>query len=180
MEIGRLLRRVRAGKTHSVWQTQAFAGPETITVSSRDFVDGHAMARRHAARRIGDNVSPQLSWTASPTGTAQILILLEDADVPFPRPLIHMAAILPAAARDIGRGDLRSTNPSIRFLKATLGTTGYAGPTPPPGHGMHHYEFTVYALSRVLPVGVRSIRTARKSLAGTVLGRGRLTGTYER
>jgi Raf kinase inhibitor-like YbhB/YbcL family protein len=30
--------------------------------------------------------------------------------------------------------------------KGDLGRPGYLGPCPPPGSGMHHYKFTLYAL----------------------------------
>ncbi|MDP9793558.1 phosphatidylethanolamine-binding protein (PEBP) family uncharacterized protein [Catenuloplanes nepalensis] len=178
MTIGHVLRRVRAGTAHGVWLDPAFQAPHTIGVSSPDFADGGPIPESHVAR--GGNVSPELSWTAPPHGTAQLLLILEDADVPFPRPLIHTVALLPAETRTIARGGLRPGNPSVRFLRASLGRTGYAGPMPPPGHGPHHYEFTLYALDRPFPAGVRSIRAVRRAIDGLVLARGRLTGTYER
>lgn len=181
MRIGHLVRRVRAGTAHSVWRAPAFRAPETIGVHSPDFADGGPMPRVHVSRGAGgENVSPELSWNAPPHGTAQLLLILEDADVPFPRPLIHTVALLPPETRTVARGGLRPGNPSVRFLRASLGRTGYAGPMPPPGHGPHHYEFTVYALDRPLPAGVRSIGALRRRIDGYVLARGRLTGTYER
>ncbi|GAB7039508.1 MULTISPECIES: YbhB/YbcL family Raf kinase inhibitor-like protein [Catenuloplanes] len=181
MRTGHLIRWLRAGTAHSVWNAPAFQAPETIGVSSSDFADGGPIPDAHVSRRAGgENVSPELTWTAPPYGTAQLLLILEDADVPFPRPLIHTVALLPAETRTLARGGLRPGNPSVRSLRASLGATGYAGPMPPPGHGPHHYEFTLYALERPVPAGVRSIGAVRRTVDGHVLARGRLTGTYER
>ena len=58
---------------------------------------------------------------------------------------------------------------------------GYRGPMPPPGHGTHHYHFTVYALKSKIDGGPGLTKKALLAkIAGQVLAEGRLTGTYRR
>ncbi len=130
LTIGRALRRVRAGTAHSTWRAPAFAAPETISVSSPDFADGHPIPQPHAAKGIGANLSPGLEWTTPPAGTAQLLLVIEDSDVPLPRPVVHTAAVLPAELRTLAHGELRPGNPAVNLLQASLGRPGYHGPPP--------------------------------------------------
>ena len=59
---------------------------------------------------------------------------------------------------------------------------GYDGPLPPPGHGVHHYHFRVYALDQ--PLQFNGKHTDNKSLiasmSGHILDSGEIVGTYER
>jgi hypothetical protein len=58
---------------------------------------------------------------------------------------------------------------------------GYYGPEPPPGHGVHHYHFQVFAVDRPLDVGTPIDRDRLvQALRGHVVGWGELVGTYER
>ena len=52
---------------------------------------------------------------------------------------------------------------------------------PPPGHGTHHYRFTVPALSGALELEPGADREALEdAMDGSDLAVARLTGTYER
>ena len=54
------------------------------------------------------------------------------------------------------------------------------GPRPIPGHGPHHYRFLVLALDQPVPDRVADHAALLPAIAGHVLARGVLTGTYER
>ncbi|MFC5952870.1 YbhB/YbcL family Raf kinase inhibitor-like protein [Pseudonocardia lutea] len=176
--IGRSLRGARAGTRYSTWSVPAFAGAKTLVVTSTNFEDGCPLPRPHAGKGVGDDVSPSLHWTAPPTGTAQLLLVIEDVDVPLPRPLTHTAAVLPPHRDSLDIGELRPGAPQVRFLRTVLGQ-GYHGPTPLRGHGPHHYEFVLHALDAPVPEGVRTFRALRAWIPGHVLARGRIVGTYE-
>jgi Raf kinase inhibitor-like YbhB/YbcL family protein len=64
----------------------------------------------------------------------------------------------------------------------TIGRTiGYRGPMPPPGHGLHHYRFTLYAVEAKLAVEPGLDKNAiLQETQNHVLGQGRLVGTYQR
>ena len=65
----------------------------------------------------------------------------------------------------------------IENLRGVLGT-GYQGPRPIVGHGIHRYRFMLFAVEG--DIDVTSQRTAIDSMVGHVVARGRLVGTYER
>lgn len=147
-----------------------------IALASRDFDHGEPMP--FDTSRYGADQSPHLSWSGVPTGTAELLLIVEDIDVPFRVPLVHTASLLPASATEIDRGGLDAA--TTRSLIARFGRTGYHGPGPVPGHGPHRYGFHLYALSRPLPESVTAVSELLPAVAGTVLASGSLVGTYER
>jgi phosphatidylethanolamine-binding protein (PEBP) family uncharacterized protein len=57
---------------------------------------------------------------------------------------------------------------------------GDAGPRPIRGHGPHHYRFLVFALDQRVPDDVADHGALLSAIAGHVLARGVLTGTYAR
>jgi phosphatidylethanolamine-binding protein (PEBP) family uncharacterized protein len=181
--LGRLLTNRRAGDTHTAWNLPNLDGPELVTVTSRNFGDGDGIPLKHCAKIIGgDNLSPQLAWTSLPAGTAQLLLVVEDIDVPLGKPAVHCAALIDPAAGQLEAGALAAgqPGPGVRVLRSTIGR-GYSGPAPVKGHGPHHYVFQLFALSA--PVGAMSTARPRAllpTIAGPVLGRGRLTGVFER
>ncbi len=177
--IGRLLRGVRAGQQNSVWSAPGLRAPETVRIWSSAFGDGQPIPSAHAGRGVGGNEAPPLYWEGLPEGTAQLLFVLEDTDVPLPRPLLHTVALIDPAITGFGQGELRPGAEGVHFVPASFGRVGYAGPRPIPGHGAHHYGLQLYALDRRL--GTDAERRARSLLAtasGHVLARGRLIGTY--
>jgi Raf kinase inhibitor-like YbhB/YbcL family protein len=60
-------------------------------------------------------------------------------------------------------------------------TIGYRGPAPPPGHGIHHYHFRLYALDDELDLNPGIDKEALlDAMDGHVLDEGELIGTYRR
>ena len=180
MPLGRVLRGVRAGESRSVWFEPGLQAPEVITLTSSDFEAGGAIPPGpHRGGRAGQNLSPELSWSGVPEVAEQLLLLLEDVDVPMPRPAVHTLAVLDPQVTSLARGALTKRAAGIRYVPAVLRMTGYQGPQPLPGHGVHRYGFQLFALDR--PLGeARSVRAALAEAAGHVIGRGRLIGTDER
>ena len=178
--VGKLLRKVRAGEHRSPLAGAGFAAPYDITVTSTAFSDGSAMPAASAGKGVGDNTSPQLGWTGVPPETRQLVLIIDDVDTPLPRPLLHTVAVIEPGVQDVDNGGLQSGTPGMRFIPGGLGHRGYAGPRPIPGHGPHHYRFHVLALDEAIPDHVSTAKALLKQMAGHVLARGVLTGTYER
>jgi len=66
------------------------------------------------------------------------------------------------------------------FGRNTGGGSGYAGPRALPGHGPHHYSFSLYALGR--PSGLvpgAALSAVRRTLWSHAIARGRLVGVFE-
>ncbi|MEW1864007.1 YbhB/YbcL family Raf kinase inhibitor-like protein [Streptomyces sp. NBC_00669] len=187
--LGGLLKNRRAGDAHLAWHLPNLQGPDELALTSRDFDEGGAMALEHCEKRVGGaDLSPHLAWTAPPAGTAQLLLVVEDIDVPLAKPAVHCVALVDPAAGHLDPGALRARQPApgVQALRGTVGR-GYRGPGPIKGHGPHRYVFQLFALAA--PVGATPDgtsperarpRTLLPTVAGPVLGRGRLTGVYER
>ncbi|WP_327399059.1 YbhB/YbcL family Raf kinase inhibitor-like protein [Streptomyces sp. NBC_01288] len=188
--LGRLLKNRRAGETHTAWNLPNLQGPDQLTLTSQDFGDGAIMPLKNCAKQIGGaDLSPQLAWTPLPPGTAQLLLVVEDIDVPMAKPAVHCLALIdPSAAEQLEPGALaaRHPGPGVRILRSTIGR-GYHGPAPIKGHGPHRYVFELFALSTPLdsaatttPIDRVRPRAFLPTISAPVLGRGRLTGVYER
>lgn len=187
--LGTLLKNKRAGEKHLAWNLPALAGPETLGLRSTDFEPGGVLPQAHAGRRAGGrNTSPALAWAAAPEGTAQLLLVVEDADSPTSRPFVHCVALLDPALVALPAGALDAHSPAagVRVLRSGMGR-GYQGPEPIKGHGDHRYVFQLFALpTAVAPVqgGADPDRAKPRAVlaaaAGPVLARGRLDGRYSR
>jgi Raf kinase inhibitor-like YbhB/YbcL family protein len=179
--IGKLLRRFPvAGEHRGPLAGSAFAAPAEITVTSAAFRDGAALPKASGGRGVGENTSPQLSWTGVPQGTRQLVLIIDDVDVPLPRPIVHTIGVLDPTVTQVDTGALQPGTAGTRFIRSDLGHRGYAGPRPIPGHGTHRYRFHVFALDQPLAESVTKSKELLKQMAGHVLARGVLTGTYER
>ena len=157
--------------------------PRTVTVSSPAFADGAPIPADYTAD--GRKVSPPLAWRGVPAGTAEIVMVIEDADSPTPAPLVHAILVgLPGRDGELVEGELKS--PGVpgrphRLGKNSFLTAEYLPPDPPTGHGPHRYAVQVFALDRPLALDAEPGRGALVSaLKGHVVATGLLIGTYER
>lgn len=191
--LGTLLKNRRSGDTHSAWNLPNLQGPDLLSVSSRHFGQGESIPPDHAGKRIGGkNLSPHLTWSPPPPETTELLLVVEDLDVPMSKPAVHCLVLIDPSRLDsphhLPPGALSAREPAagVRVLRSTIGR-GYHGPEPIKGHGPHRYTFQVFALSRGTTSTFDGTRLDRarprallSSLAAPVTARGRLTGIYER
>jgi phosphatidylethanolamine-binding protein (PEBP) family uncharacterized protein len=181
--LGRVLRGVRAGERYSVSNRPVLNGvPDMITLQSTWFDNGKPMPRRSAGIGVGDNISPPLNWSGAPTETVEFAIVMEDPDVPLPLPFVHLIAygIAPDCS-SLAEGALAFGAADVVFGRSTAGGQGYMGPRPVPGHGPHSCIFYVLALNRRASfASPPKLTVFLQSIAGAVVGYGRLVGTYER
>ena len=157
--------------------------PETVAVDSPAFAHGAALPADCTAD--GRGVSPPLRWRNLPAGTAAVALLVEDADSPTPRPLVHaIVTDLPGRDGELAEGALKGPGGPGElhalgrnsFMKAE-----YLPPDPPTGHGPHRYAFQVFALREAPRLDPEPGRDALlAALSGRVLAKGVLIGTYER
>jgi phosphatidylethanolamine-binding protein (PEBP) family uncharacterized protein len=111
---------------------------------------------------------------------AHLVVLMDDVDVPLPRPLTHTLALIEPDRRGLGEGEFVSGTAGVRIIATHLSRDGYSGPRPIPGHGPHRYRFHVLAVDRRVPDEVTSGNALLRAIAGHVVARGTLVGTYER
>jgi phosphatidylethanolamine-binding protein (PEBP) family uncharacterized protein len=176
--LGKLLRRLRAGEHRSPLAGPEYAAADTITLTSPAFADGAAIPQKYAGKGVGDNVSPPLQWSSVPTTTQQMALIMDDIDVPMPKPLMHTIALIDAHIHGLAEGELKPGTTGVRLVKAF--GDGYVGPAPIPGHGPHHYRFHIFALDQRVSDDVVDHKALLAAIGGHVVARGALTGTYER
>ena len=81
--LGVALRNRRAGQHMLVWAQPGLQAPENFTLTSPAFGHGTPIPERHRGRLFGTNVSPALAWTQPPDGTAELVLVVQDPDVPL-------------------------------------------------------------------------------------------------
>ena len=175
---GRLLSRARPGINALL-----FAGvdvPAVIEVTSPAFLQGDTIPALYTAD--GPGLSPPIAWRGLPEGAAALMLVVEDADSPTPRPLVHaIATRLPLGDSGLAAGDLPGM-PGLGMGRNSYFRTDWLPPDPPPGHGPHRYAFQVFALRRrpeslAKSPGRGAIRAA---LGQGAIAKGCLIGTYAR
>jgi Raf kinase inhibitor-like YbhB/YbcL family protein len=153
-----------------------------IEVASPAFANRSPIPRRFTAD--GEGISPSIHWSGIPSGTAALVLIVEDADSPTPEPLVH-AIIVDVAPDETGfvEGALHSpAKPGAPHcgLNSYL-MHGWLPPDPPPGHGVHRYVFQLFALgtgdSLSKSPGRHELAVAIRERA---IGKGWFIGTYER
>ena len=183
--LGQALRPVRPGV--AMLTSSKFSGflGYALKVSSPAFADGQPMPVRFT--QDGANLCPPLRWEGLPPQTQSAVLLVEDADIPSLRPLVHLIVhSIPPEKTEFEEGEiplrLRGTAPGGWACgRNFLGRPGWSASAPPPGHGPHRYAFQVFALDAhphfAYPPGrAKLLRTIRPNL----IAQGRLIGTYER
>lgn len=185
--LGHALRDVRAGMDELVFNNSGLrAGMAAIAVTSLAFADHAPIPMRYTAD--GEGVSPPLQWRGVPPGTQSVVLIVEDADAPTPRPLVHAILVdLPAEDGALGEGALKSPDHEGQHLhegrNSYLGS-GWLPPDPPPGHGPHRYAFQIFAIGAVGVGEAFGDTPGREALMYALRERaiasGLLIGTYER
>jgi hypothetical protein len=153
-------------------------GPMAFTLSSSAFAEGSVIPARFTCD--GENASPPLSWTGAPDSAKSFALIVDDPDAPagtFTHWVLYDIAggthALAVGQKPGGVG---------RSGKNDFARSGYGGPCPPRGHGVHRYYFTLSALdvpSLGLPEGA-SRQQVEARMRGHVVGTAKLMGKYER
>jgi len=141
--LGVALRGRHAGQHTLVWARPDLQAPENFTLTSPAFDHGAPIPEKHRGRLLGPNISPALNWTQPPAGTAELVLIVQDPDVPIWKPATHALTLgIDPSLNGIPENAL--TNPSpIRgsgMGKARSGAAagpgpcrhGHTGPTPTP------------------------------------------------
>jgi hypothetical protein len=181
--LGVALRGRHAGQHTLVWSRPGLQAPENFTLTSPAFDHGAPIPEKHRGRLRGPNISPALTWTQPPAGTAELVLIVQDPDVPFGKPATHALTLgIDPSLNGIPENALANPSPipGIRHGKGTLGRRGWAGPMPPRSHGPHAYAFQLFALDQApgLPASF-TLDDVIAAIKGHAIGRARLDGTYE-
>jgi Raf kinase inhibitor-like YbhB/YbcL family protein len=138
-----------------------------FTINSSTFADGKIMPKKVANSTanipnnpncVGENVSPQLSWTNVPDGTKSFAMLMFDPEGRAPGGVSHWVAYgIPASVTGFAEGELSKASDKYVGGKSLFGVGHYSGPCPPPNTQPHHYSFVLIATDfdpKELPAGL--------------------------
>lgn len=131
----------------------------------------------------GKDISPALAWSGLPEGTRSLALIVDDPDAPDPKApkmtWVHWVLYnIPPETTGLAEAIAPTALPTgTRQGKNDWKRVGYGGPCPPIGR--HRYFHKLYALDAVLP-DLKSPTKAEleKAMAGHVLGKAELMGTY--
>jgi Raf kinase inhibitor-like YbhB/YbcL family protein len=136
---------------------------EPFTLTSETFQDGAFMPKKVANKTptnpncVGENVSPQLSWTGAPDGTKSFAFIMVDPEGRGGRGVHHWVAYgIPANVTSFAEGEVSQESEKYVGGKSTQGVGYFSGPCTPPG-SPHHYTYVVIATdfdSKELPPGL--------------------------
>ncbi|MFA7231861.1 MAG: YbhB/YbcL family Raf kinase inhibitor-like protein [Victivallaceae bacterium] len=122
-------------------------GEQKFTVTSASFSNNSTIPAKYTLLDRDNSISPQLSWKNVPVNTKSFVITCIDAN-PVARNWVHWMIInIPATVSSLpeNASPEKITGSAVE-LQNSFGATGYGGPKPPAGTGIHNYVFTVYAL----------------------------------
>jgi len=166
--------------------TGAHAALHPFTVSSPNFRDDGRLPvsaelggpDAGASGCNGQNMAPTLRWTNAPASTMGFAFTMNDVDAPRAGGFHHWVVYnIPAGVHQLaGHGQNPFTEGTNSF-----GQTHYDGPCPPPTGQVHHYIFTVYALSVAqVPGAALTFEQLLQAIAPDVVGATSVIGTFRR
>ena len=128
---------------------------DVFTLKSTTFADGKMMPKKVANTKangnnnpncVGDNVSPQFSWSNVPEGTTTFVFLMIDPEGRGGAGVNHWVAYgIPASVTGFAEGDVSKQTDKFVGRKSTQGVAFYSGPCTPPNQTAHHYTFDLIA-----------------------------------
>ena len=128
---------------------------EVFTLKSTTFQDGKLMPMKVANSQanaptnpncVGENVSPQFSWTGVPDGTKSFVLLMFDPEGRARSGVSHWVAYgIPASVTGFAEGEVSKDSDTYVGGKSLFGVGTYRGPCTPPNTTPHHYTFVLIA-----------------------------------
>jgi Raf kinase inhibitor-like YbhB/YbcL family protein len=133
----------------------AASAADPFSMKSTTFQDGKMMPKKVANNLansknnpncVGDNVSPEFSWSNVPDGTKSFVLLMVDPEGRGGAGVMHWVAYgIPASVTGFAEGETSKESDKYVGGKSTQGVGFYSGPCTPPGQVAHHYTFTLIA-----------------------------------
>jgi len=140
---------------------------DIFSLTSTTFQDGKIMPKKVANSQanaptnpncVGDNVSPQFSWTGVPEGTKSFALTMFDPEGRAPSGVSHWVAYgIPARVTGFAEGEVSKESDKYVGGKSLFGVGTYRGPCTPPNTTPHHYTFVLIATDfdpKELPPGL--------------------------
>lgn len=155
-------------------QPEEGAADMTIQITSTAFKEGDKIPRMYTCDDI--NVSPALSWTGVPSGTASLTLIMDDPDAPSGT-WVHW--VLYNLTPDVAGLEQAKAGVGVEG-KNDFNRSGYGGPCPPRGAN-HRYFIKIYAVDTQLDLKSGATKAqVEAAMRGHILAQGQLMGRYGR
>jgi Raf kinase inhibitor-like YbhB/YbcL family protein len=164
---------------------QPAARPMTLTTTA--FADGAQIPVRYT--QAGEQVSPALSWTNTPTNTVSFVLHMHDLEVARNRTTddqVHwLVWNIPGTATSLPEGVPPGAERPDGSRQISASGPSYRGPGAPATGPLHHYTFELYALDAKIdvPAGADAFETRTnvlKAMQGHILGKAVYMGLFRR
>ena len=152
-------------------------------LTSPAFQPNRPIPAKHSCE--GQDASPALKWDGAPSNTKSFALICDDPDAPG-RTWVHWVMYgIPATTNElpenISKADTVAAVGGAKQGVNDFGKVGYGGPCPPPGRGVHHYHFKLYALKEAVDLPARATKQQLETaMRPFVVGQAELIGTYQR
>ncbi|WP_353214569.1 YbhB/YbcL family Raf kinase inhibitor-like protein [Salinisphaera hydrothermalis] len=161
----------------ALWLASASAAG--LSIQSSAFKNGQPIPKRFSCS--GDNQSPPLTFAGVPRNAKSLALIVDDPDAPsglFTHwVLYNMAPDLVVLAP--GASDQPLPGPAVTAKNSTH-HANYHGMCPPPGDGIHHYHFKLFALDTRLPSDLANRAALVTAMKGHVIAHAQIVGTFKR
>ena len=157
-----------------------------MKLTSPAFASNQRIPTRYTGE--GANVSPSLKWEGAPSGAKSFALICDDPDAMSVAGKVWdhwLIWNIPATVTELPENVAKTeTVAALAGAKQGLNSRpqlGYNGPMPPPGRGLHHYHFKLYALDAMLNLQAKATKPQLEAeMKGHVLAEAELIGIYER
>lgn len=166
----------REAKEYDTGEEEEGEREEMMKLDSPVFQHGDTIPPQYTCK--GKDLSPELQWRNAPAETKSFALIVDDPDAPGGTFTHWVLFDIPATLQSLPYGEKQIGVSG----KNSFGKTGYKGPCPPPGHGVHRYFFTLYALDVVslsLQEGA-SREDVEAAMQSHILEKTDYMGTFER
>ena len=167
------------------------APPMALTTTA--WSDGSQIPAKYT--QAGDQVSPELKWTNTPSGTKSFVLHMHDPDAALNRGTddqVHwLVWNIPSDAMGMPEGVPQG--PTLKDGSRQISASGpqYRGPGAPATGPFHHYTIEIYAIDTMLDVqpssnaqpataAVETRQNVIKAMQGHVLGKAVYVGLFRR
>jgi Raf kinase inhibitor-like YbhB/YbcL family protein len=159
---------------------------ELFSITSTTFKDGTLMPKKVSGDNksnpncVGENVSPQFSWSNVPAGTKSFALVMTDPEGRGIGVDHWIAYGIPASVTSFAEGETGKASEKFVGGIGTAKQSLYIGPCTPPNQTAHHYTFILIATDlepKALPAGLTRVELFEK-LTGHVKGSTGMIGLF--
>ncbi|PNR92476.1 YbhB/YbcL family Raf kinase inhibitor-like protein [Petrotoga sp. 9PWA.NaAc.5.4] len=154
----------------------------SLKVSSPSFKNNDYIPTKFSCE--GRNINPSLLIENIPDSAKSLALIMDDPDAPRGT-FVHWVAWNIELANEIPENIPKKHQVSspIKMMqgKNSADQTGYMGPCPPVGHGVHHYHFKIYIVDTEinLPESAKK-EDLLKAIEGHIIDQAEIVGLYKR